>query len=433
MSAAAGLQHSAMSLRSRLLVRLRDRFGGAVPLRLVFWDGEAFDLAPAPQVTLALASPRLVRFFATGNIGRLAQAYVEGELAVEGRLQDILRIGIALAEALGRVPLLRRASALVRHLPRVRHSRARDARHVRYHYDVSNDFYRLWLDRHMIYSCAYFADGGEDLDTAQEQKLDHICRKLRLAAGERLLDIGCGWGGLVCWAAKHYGIEAVGITLSPAQSEEALERARAQGLAGQVEIRIADYRDIAGSAEFDKIVSVGMYEHVGTQNLPAYFALIARLLRPGGLFLNHGIAAAERDGQALGPPGGEFIDRFVFPGGELPHLSRVLYEVAGAGLEFLDLEDLRSHYPPTLIHWVRRLENAREAAIAAAGIERWRIWRMYMAAMAVAFDRGWLTVAQLLAQKPLADGPAPRLLNRAYQYLPGTELSLSGPLDWGDL
>jgi cyclopropane-fatty-acyl-phospholipid synthase len=384
-------------------------------------------------VTLTLNSPRLVRHFMTGNIGRLAQAYVEGELAVEGRLQDILRVGIALAEAVGRVPLVRRTAALARHLPRRRHSRTRDARDVRYHYDVPSDFYRLWLDRHMVYSCAYFARGGEDLDTAQEQKLDHICRKLRLAPGERLLDIGCGWGGLVCWAAEHYGIEAVGVTLSAPQAEEARERAAAQGLAGRVEIRVADYRDLVGHEEFDKIVSVGMYEHVGIANLPGYFALIARLLRPGGLLLNHGIAAAQRDGQALGPPGGEFIDRFVFPGGELPHLSRVLYEVAGAGLEFLDLEDWRPHYPPTLLHWVRRLEDAKEAVIAAAGIERWRIWRMYMAAMAVAFDRGWLTVAQLLAQKPLGDGPAPRPLSRSYQYLPGTEAPLSGPLDWDDL
>jgi cyclopropane-fatty-acyl-phospholipid synthase len=421
-----------MPLRRRFLDRLRDRLGGAVPLRLQFWDGERFDLAPQPQVTLTLTSPRLMRFFLMGDMGRLARAYVEGELAVEGRLQDILRVGMALAEALGRVPLVRRAAALAAFMPR-RRSKAADAKNVRYHYDVSNEFYRLWLDRHMVYSCAYFVRGDEDLDTAQEQKLDHICRKLQLASGERLLDIGCGWGGLVIWAARHYGVAAVGVTLSPAQAEEARERVAAHGLAGRVEIRVADYRDLAGTAEFDKIVSVGMYEHVGIANLPAYFAGIARLLRPGGLLLNHGIAATQRDGQALGPPGGEFIDRFVFPGGELPHLSRVLYEVAGAGLDLLDLEDLRPHYPPTLLHWVRRLDAVREAAIAAAGIERWRIWRMYMAGMAVAFDRGWLTVAQTLAQKPLAAGPAPRPLSRAYQYAQSAEVPLSGSLDWGDL
>jgi cyclopropane-fatty-acyl-phospholipid synthase len=421
-----------MSLRRRFLDRLRDRLGGAVPLRLVFWDGERFDLAPQPQVTLALNTPRLMRFFLMGDMGRLARAYVEGELAVEGRLQDILRIGMALAEALGRVPLVRRVAALAAFMPR-RRSKAADAKNVRYHYDVSNEFYRLWLDRHMVYSCAYFARGDEDLDTAQEQKLDHICRKLRLAPGERLLDIGCGWGGLVIWAARHYGVAVVGVTLSPAQAEEACEQVAAQGLADRVEIRVADYRDLAGAAEFDKIVSVGMYEHVGIANLPTYFVGIARLLRPGGLLLNHGIAATQRDGQAMGPPGGEFIDRFVFPGGELPHLSRVLYEVAGAGLEFLDLEDLRPHYPPTLLHWVHRLDAARDAAIAAAGIERWRIWRMYMAGMAVAFDRGWLTVAQMLAQKPLAAGPAPRPLTRRYQYVTDAGVPLSGPLDWGDL
>jgi cyclopropane-fatty-acyl-phospholipid synthase len=421
-----------MSLRRRFLDRLRDRLGGAVPLRLVFWDGERFDLAPQPQVTLTLGSRRLMRFFLTGDMGRLARACVEGELAVEGRLQDILRVGMALAEALGRVPLVRRAAALAAFMPH-RRSKAADAKNVRYHYDVSNDFYRLWLDRHMIYSCAYFARGNEDLDTAQEQKLGRICRKLRLAPGERLLDIGCDWGGLACWAARHYGVAAVGVTLSPAQAEEARERVAAQGLADRVEIRIADYRDLAGTAEFDKIVSVDMYEHVGIANLATYFVGIARLLRTGGLLLNHGIAATQRDGQAMGPPGGEFIDRFVFPGGELPHLSRVLYEVAGAGLEFLDLEDLRPHYPPTLLHWVRRLDAARDAAIAAAGIERWRIWRMYMAGMAVAFERGWLTVVQLLAQKPLAGGPAPRPPSRRYRYPPAADTPLSRPLDWGDL
>jgi cyclopropane-fatty-acyl-phospholipid synthase len=282
--------------------------------------------------------------------------------------------------------------------PRLRHSKARDAAAIRYHYDVSNAFYRLWLDRNMVYSCAYFETGDEDLDTAQEQKLDHLCRKLRLQPGDRLLDIGCGWGGLLCWAATRYGIVGVGITLSDQQFAYARDRVAADGLAGQIEIRRQDYREVSGEAIFDKIVSVGMYEHVGIANLPLYFASIARLLRPGGLALNHGITAADRDGAAQGPPGAEFIDRFVFPDGEVPHTSRVLYEVAEAGLEILDVEDLRPHYPQTLLRWVRRLESQREWAIAAAGSERYRIWRMYMAGMAHAFDCGWLSVCQVLAK-----------------------------------
>jgi len=404
-----------MSLRHRFLEALRARLGaGSVPLRIVFWDGEGFDFAPAPAVTIALGSRRLLRRFLTGDMARLAEAYVTGELAVEGRVEDVLNVGIALAERLGKAPLLRRLAPLAARWPR-RHSKARDAEWVRYHYDVSNEFYRLWLDRHMVYSCAYFINGTEDLDTAQEQKLDHICKKLRLAPGERLLDIGCGWGGLLIWAAGHYGVSGLGITLSRPQAELARERAAEAGLAERLEFRVADYRDIAGEGEFDKIVSVGMYEHVGLANLPRYFATMARLLKPGGLMLNHGITAGDRDGRAQGPPGGEFIDRFVFPGGELPHISRALYEIAGAGLEILDVEDLRPHYPPTLMHWVQRLEAAREAAIAAAGPERYRIWRLYMAGMAHAFARGWLSVAQVLAIKPLPSGPAPRPWTRRYQ------------------
>ena len=416
-----------MSLRSRVLDHLRRRMEG-VPLALVLWDGERIEFAPMPSVTLTLHSSRLARQFLTGNMGRLGEAYVKGELTVDGRVEDVLAIGIALAERIGASPVVRRLAPLFAR--RRRHSKAQDAADVRYHYDVSNEFYRLWLDRHMIYSCAYFPTGTEDLDTAQEAKLDHLCRKLRLRPGERLIDIGCGWGGLVCWAAERYGVEAVGVTLSERQAEEARLRIVAAGLDGRVEVRVQDYRDIPETAAFDKLVSVGMYEHVGRANWPTYFATVARVLKPGGLALNHGITSGDRDGHAQGPPGGEFIDKYVFPGGELPHISRVLYEIAGAGLEPLDVEDLRPHYPLTLRHWVRRLEANREAAIATAGPERYRIWRLYMPGMAYAFDRGWLGLAQVLAAKPNRDAPAPRPWSRAYQYDPAAAVPLSRPLDW---
>jgi cyclopropane-fatty-acyl-phospholipid synthase len=421
------------SLRTRFLQTLRLRLGGEkLPLRIAFWDGETFDFVTEPKVTIALTAPRLMRLFLFGDIGGLGRAYVKGEIGVEGRIEDVLAIGLRIAERLGGSPVLRRMAALVPRR-RFRHSRRRDAAAVGYHYDVSNEFYRLWLDRNMVYSCAYFMTGAEDLDTAQEQKLDHICRKLRLEPGERLLDIGCGWGGLLYWAATKYGVRGVGITLSERQRAYAAHRIEAAGLARDIEIRLQDYRDLAGEAVFDKIVSVGMYEHVGIANLPLYFAAIARLLRPGGFVLNHGITSGDRDGRVEGPPGGEFIDRFVFPGGEVPHISRALYEIAGAGLEILDVEDLRPHYPQTLARWLARLEMAREQAIAAAGAERYRIWRMYMAGMAYAFDRGWLSVCQTLAQKPLAEGPAPRPWTRRYQYEPGAAAPLSRALDWSSL
>jgi cyclopropane-fatty-acyl-phospholipid synthase len=420
-----------MPLRARVLDKLRDRLAeDRLPLRIVFWDGAVFDFAPAPQVVLTLRSRRLLRHFLTGNIARLGQAYVEGEIDVEGRLQDILLTGIKIADRVGKTAPVR---ALARLIGRRRHSTADDAAAIRYHYDVSYDFYRLWLDRNMIYSCGYFATGEEDLDTAQENKLEHLCRKLRLQPGERLLDIGCGWGGLLCWAAKRYGVEGVGVTLSDQQFGYARDRVAELGLAGRIEIRRQDYREIPGEALYDKIVSVGMYEHVGIANLPLYFAAIARLLRPGGVALNHGITTTDRDGQAQGPPGGEFIDRLVFPGGEVPHISRVLYEIAGAGLEILDMEDLRPHYPLTLLHWTRRLEAQRDEAIAAAGMQRYRIWRMYLPAMAYAFDQGWLSVCQVVAQQKEVGGRSRRPLTRDYQYLPETPIRLSKGLDWGDL
>ena len=431
------------SLRRRVLQHLRDRIAGApLPLRVAFWDGESFDFAPAPKITIAIRSRRVMRSLLTGNMGRLGEAYVEGDLTVEGRLKDILEVGVEIAERVGRSPLVRRAAKLgpvVRPLTRPlarlgarAHSRKNDAAAIGYHYDVSNEFYALWLDPQMIYSCAYFRTGAEDIATAQEQKLDHICRKLRLKPGDRLLDIGCGWGGLLRWAARHYGVSGVGVTLSREQHEYAEDRCAAEGLDDRLEFRLQDYRDVPGEGSFDKIVSVGMYEHVGIANLPLYFATIARLLAPGGVALNHGICVTDRDGHADGPPGGEFIDRYVFPGGELPHVSKVLYEIAGTGLEVTDMEDLRPHYPQTLLRWVRRLEANRDAAVRIAGEQRYRIWRMYMAGMAYAFDRGMLTVAQVLATKPGSGGMAARPWTRASQYCSDDAVPLARGLDWGD-
>jgi cyclopropane-fatty-acyl-phospholipid synthase len=419
-----------MTIRRRLLDYVRSRLGDdPLPLRLVFWDGDRFDFAAVPSVTITFHSRSPMKKLLRGDFGGLGDAYVAGALTVDGAIEDILRIGVTLAERLGKSSAVSRVARVARFIPR-RHSQRKDAADIGYHYDVSNDFYRLWLDRHMVYSCGYFRTGTEDIDTAQEQKLDHICRKLRLRPGERLLDIGCGWGGLLHWAARHYGVTGLGITLSHRQCEYARQWLAADGLDAKIEIRLADYRDLSEEAAFDKISSVGMYEHVGAANYPIYFGGVARLLKPGGALLNHGIFATDPKGRAQGPPGGEFIDRYVFPGGSLPHLSRVVFEVAKAGLETADIEDLRPHYARTLLHWVRRLEATREEAIRTAGAERYRIWRIYLAGMAYAFDKGWLSIAQVLACKPCKAGPAPRPWTRAYQYSYDSEPALAGRLDW---
>ncbi|MGH6989229.1 MAG: class I SAM-dependent methyltransferase, partial [Stellaceae bacterium] len=372
-----------MTVRVRLLKMLRSRLGpDGLPLRLAFWDGDSVDLGPAPKITITLTDRALLRRLLTGDIDGLADAYVAGSLQVEGRLGDILGVGIELADRAGRLAWIGRVLGPLAKLDprrRFRHSREADAAAISHHYDVSNEFYALWLDRRMVYSCGYFPTGTEDLDAAQEAKLDHLCRKLRLQPGERLLDIGCGWGGLAIHAAEKYGVEALGVTVSAPQVREARRRVKAAGLDGRVAIEERDYRDVAGEGIFDKIVSVGMYEHVGRENWPIYFRTIDRLLKVGGLAVNHGITTGNPEGGSAGPQGGGFIDRYVFPGGELPHLSRAVHDMAVAGLDVIDIENLRPHYTETLLHWVRRLDAHRDAALALVGPEKYRIWRIYMA------------------------------------------------------
>ncbi|MFZ5556596.1 MAG: class I SAM-dependent methyltransferase [Pseudomonadota bacterium] len=392
----------------KLLHGLRGQAG--IPVRFEFWNGRTVDLAPEPVVNIRVAGPSALPYLVAPSLGRLGEAYVEGYIDVEGGVRDIVRAGERLsaeagASTRGRLPLLRMA-----------HSRRRDRGAIAYHYDVSNDFYALWLDRNMVYSCAYFKTGDEDIHTAQEQKLDHICRKLMLQPGDRFLDIGCGWGALVRWAAKHYGVDATGITLSRNQHEYAQQRIAEEGLASRCRVLLQDYRDVPGENVFDKIASVGMFEHVGLKNLPVYFGAVHRLLRPGGVALNHGITSSDVDSRWVGHGGGEFIGKYVFPHGELPHLSLALREMSQQSLEVHDVETLRLHYARTLWHWVDRLEANRARAEALAGPKRYRIWRVYLAGCAYAFEQGWVTIQQVLAFKNQGAGTSPLPWTREYMY-----------------
>jgi len=382
---------------------------GGLPLAIEFWDGRRIELGGRPTVTLRVPRSAAMRKLANMDLAALGKAYVEGDLDLVGPIDEALRAAEALARRWGK--------SVKGRLPRLaRHDRARDAEAIRFHYDVSNDFYRLWLDARMVYSCAYYREGGETLEAAQEAKLDHICRKLRLAPGERFLDIGCGWGALVMHAAGRYGADATGITLSENQHALACERIRAAGLQDRCRVRLQDYRDVAGEGVFDKIASVGMFEHVGLKNLPLYFAAIRRLLADGGIALNHGITAVDPDSREVGLGAGEFVEQYVFPHGELPHLSLVLRELSAAGLEAMDVETLRLHYARTLAEWSRRLEANLDAARRHAGDKRTRIWRLYLAGCARAFTQDWVTIHQVLAVKSADPARNPLPWTRDYMY-----------------
>ena len=382
----------------------------ALPLTIELWNGKRFPLSENPSVTLRVSDVAALRDLANPNLANLGEAYVEGRIDVEGPIDEALRTAAALSEHLGSSKNGKRPGFWNLH------SRTGDAKAIRYHYDVSNDFYALWLDRRMVYSCAYFKTGDESIDEAQEQKLDHICRKLRLSPGERFLDIGCGWGALVMHAGERYGVQATGITLSENQHALANERIRTAGLQDRCQVLLQDYRDLPGEAVFDKIASVGMFEHVGLKNLPTYFGAIHRWLAPGGIAMNHGLTSIDPESRSVGLGAGEFIEKYVFPHGELPHLSLVVKEMGAAGLEVMDIETLRLHYAKTLSHWSQRLEANLDAARAHSGDKRLRIWRVYLAGCAHAFERNWVTIQQVLAVKPGDPARNPLPWTRDYVY-----------------
>jgi cyclopropane-fatty-acyl-phospholipid synthase len=387
-------------LEARLAGRIEQRIHAlGLPLAVSLWNGATAKPPVPARVHLTVRSPRALRALLHPTMGRLARHYVEREIDVEGEAREIVRVSEAISES---APTDGGEGSRI--LGWLRHSRRFDRKAIRHHYDVGDDFFALWLDRRRVYSCAYYGGADDTLERAQERKLDYICRKLRLRAGERLLDIGCGWGALVLWAAEHYGVRALGVTLSENQYRHARRQIEERDLAQRCEVRLLDYRDIPENEPFDKVASVGMFEHVGRKNLPVYFGKIARLLRPGGLLMNHGITLNAPDQAELGSGIGEFIDSYVFPGGELVHISQVIADMSAQGLECSDVESLRPHYARTLWHWVERLEANADAARALAGERLFRIWRIYMAGSAHAFERGWMSVYQVLAGKPGGGG-----------------------------
>lgn len=384
-----------------------------------FWDGSEIpsDGPGAVVVRDPAAVVHLLR--SPGQLG-LARAWVDGSLDVDGDLEAVLRtrgaftgirlsasdrarLGVAAARIAGarllRIPPI---PAIEARLKGGRRSLSRDRDAVRHHYDVSNHFYRLVLGESMVYSCAYFASPDDTLEEAQERKLELICCKLRVTEGERLLDIGCGWGSLPIHAAANYGVKGVGVTLSEPQGQLARARVAEAGLEDRVEIRVQDYREVA-EGPFDKIASVGMYEHVGRDELGRYVYAVMRLLRPGGLFLNHGITRLTPHQPEPDP----FISRYVFPDGELHPVTDIMSAMQAAGLEIRDVESLREHYPLTLRRWVANLMANRDEAIAEGGAQRERVWRLYMLGSALGFEAGEISVHQVLAARPGAPHSLP--------------------------
>lgn len=385
----------------------------SVPVRLTLPGGEQVGPANA-RMHLTIKDNATLAQLAAGQSGLLGEAYVEGRMDFEGSMRDLMHLA---AEILPGSPVDAAQAgwltSIIKHLTSVwRHSLERDAKQIQFHYDLSDDFYALWLDPRRVYSCAYYREPGMTLAQAQEAKLDHICRKLRLQPGERFLDVGAGWGGLLLWAAENYDVDVTGITLSRNQHAYVNGLIEQKGLAGRARMMLLDYRELDELKPYDKLASVGMFEHVGRAQLSAYFDKLRRLVKPGGLILNHGITAGGLDNSQLGAGMGDFIEKYIFPGGELTHISHVMRHLAEGGLEGLDVENLRPHYARTLWAWSDALEAQLDKAAATLDSEQGRkslrAYRIYLAGCAMGFEHGWIALHQVLAH-PQGGGRADEL------------------------
>lgn len=396
------------------------------------WDGSMWSMSPRPRFTLLLTHPASVRrMFSPPKMLTLCEAYLYGDLDVEGdierfwALMEYLFVRGLPRRRMERKRIQQELQAIPeqalhydRQVPRMSGEFAsidRTRQAISSHYDVSNDFYKLWLDPRMVYSCAYFTRPDQDIAQAQEQKLDYICRKLRLRSGDRLLDIGCGWGGLIRYAAEHYGVEATGITISQAQAELARERIRQAGLSSRCRVELCDYRELKGIALFDKMVSVGMFEHVSEPMLETYFQQAWRLLRPGGVFLNHAISLHLGPVMPVGTP---FVYLYIFPDSQLQAVSSSLRLAETTGFEVRDVECLREHYELTTRAWLRRLEARADEARRITSELTYRVYRLYLAMSAYAFHLGQPSIHQSLLSKP-DQGASGLPLTRADWYTQG--------------
>ncbi|HEY61659.1 MAG TPA: class I SAM-dependent methyltransferase [Anaerolineae bacterium] len=413
---------------------LDDLFGkeGGEKVRVRLWNNEYWlDDSPKPA-TIVLNHPGALRsMFLPGTEVGLAEAYLYDDFDIKGDIESVFDLAEILSNKVSNTHKKLSIAADVLHLPKIenphptnrkpahlsgkRHSIERDQKAIAYHYNVSNDFYALWLDDRMIYSCAYFHSPEEDLNTAQERKLDYLCKKLRLKPGQRLLDLGCGWGGLVIHAAKNYGVDATGITTSQPQVELANERIRTAGLSDHCRVILKDYRQVDDFEKYDALASVGMFEHVGADLLPVYFEQAYKLLKPGGVFLNHGIAKRENDERLHRPT---FSEVYVFPDGELTPINVSLHAAEISGFEVRDVESLREHYAITLRKWVQRLEANHSQALNYVDEPTYRVWRLFMSGSAHGFANGRLNVYQSLLLKPLENGKSGYPLTRKdwYEY-----------------
>lgn len=440
---AIGTDSRGWKTHSRAVLRMLLGEAAQRDIAVRYWDGEVEGPADA-HLTLVLKHPgSLRRMLLPPSELHLCEAYIHGDVDAEGDLEEAAALGDVLAPRVKPGRFVRRILPHLLALPAgykelatptrrrwgIRalgrsHSPRRDRRAVRFHYDVGNDFFALFLDKRLVYSCAYFKTGDESLDDAQEAKLEHTCRKLRLTPGELLLDIGCGWGGMIMHAAQHYGVYALGITLSENQADLARKRIAALGLNDCCRVEVRDYRQLGNNEAFDKIVSIGMVEHVGHRHLTQYFAQAYRVLRPGGLFLSHGIVTVDgarpktltRQLTDWLWRGRGFIKHYVFPDSELLPLGEHVLAGERAGFESRDAESLREHYALTLRHWARRLETNRDEALRLVGEATYRVWRLYMSAAAHQFATGRINVDQLLLGKPYDSGASGIPLTRGDLY-----------------